>query len=230
MRQRITSFWQRNENAKWLMRYPAMTVMVFMRRDIGYRLLNPVPMIVMTGILAIVAMMIPPDKPETKPHYLFWFAVASLFLASCQRTKRWREFKRGILQHSYYIGTSPFDFKWLPFFCRRFRRVARFVDPFFCILVGFGMLAESTALGCWLIIAGTAVRIFEDAVHRKELNRDLDILDSLILSEVHGGTVETFDDSAPHSPQSSSQPIPTGIAPDIKTSIKRHAAARAAKN
>ena len=99
--------------------------------------------------------------------------------------------------------------------------MGRFVDPFFCIILGFAVLAESTALGCWLIIAGTAVRIFEDAVHRKELNRDLDILDSLIISEVHGGTVEKFDDSAPHSSQSSSPPVPTGLAPDVMRSFKK---------
>lgn len=212
--------WLSAENSKWLMRYPAMTVMVFMRRDIGYRLLDLKPMIIMTGILMLVAAIIPPDEPGANPEYLLWFALISLFLASCQRTKRWREFKRGVLQHTYYIGTSPFDFQWLPRFCRRFRRMGRFADPFFCIIAGGIMLLESTALGFWLMIAGAALRIFEDVVHEKELNRDFDILDSVIISEVHGNTVEQFDDSSPHTPQPSSQPVPTGLAPDIEEHIR----------
>lgn len=213
--------WLQAENSKWLMMYPAMTVMVFIRKDIGYRLLNPMPMIYMNGILMLVAAFIPPDKPDANPEYLFWFALISLFLGSCQRTKRWREFKRGILQHTYYVGTSPFDYQWLPRFCRRFRRMARFADPFFCIFVGLIFMTVSTALGFWIMIAGAALRVFEDAVHKKELNRDLDILDSVIISEVHGDTVEQFDDSPSHTPQSTSAPVPTGLAPDIEKQIKR---------
>lgn len=221
MHRRRFSDWLRGENSKWLMRYPAMTVMVFLRRDIGYRLLSPLPMIVMTGILMLVAAIIPPDKPGAHPEWLFWFAMLSLFLSSCQRTKRWREFKKGVLQHTYYIGTSPFDYRWLPQFCRRFRRMARFADPFFCIFAGLVLLPESTVLGFWLMIAGAALRIFEDVVFQKELNRDFDILDSVITSEVHSNTVETFDDSAPHTPQPSSNAIPTGLAPDIEANIKK---------
>jgi len=221
MQGRRFSDWLRGENSKWLMRYPAMTVMVFLRRDIGYRLLAPIPMIVMTGILMIVAAIIPPENQGAHPEFLFWFAMLSLFLSSCQRTKRWREFKKGVLQHTYYIGTSPFDYRWLPQFCRRFRRMARFADPFFCIFAGIVLLPESTALGFWLMIAGAALRIFEDLVFQKELNRDFDILDSVITSEVHSSTVEKFDDSAPHSPQPSSNAIPTGMAPDIEANIKK---------
>ena len=215
------SDWLRGENSKWLMRYPAMTVMVFLRRDIGYRLLSPVPMIVMTGILMLVAAIIPPEKQAAHPEFLFWFAMLSLFLSSCQRTKRWREFKKGVLQHTYYIGTSPFDYSWLPKACRRFRRIPRFADPFFCIFAGLAFLPVSVALGFWLMIAGASLRIFEDVVFQKELNRDFDILDSVIISEVHSSTVEKFDDSAPHSPQPSSNSIPTGMAPDIKRSLNR---------
>jgi hypothetical protein len=221
MHRRRFSDWLRGENSKWLMRYPAMTVMVFLRRDIGYRLLSPVPMIVMTSILMLVAAIIPPDNPDAHPEWLFWFAMISLFLATCQRTKRWREFKKGVLQHTYYIGTSPFDYRWLPQFCRRFRRMARFADPFFCIFAGLVLLPESTALGFWLMIAGAALRIFEDVVFQKELNRDFDILDSVITSEVHSNTVETFDDSAPNTPQSSTNAIPTGLAPDIEAHIRK---------
>ncbi len=173
MNPRRFSDWLRGENSKWLMRYPAMTVMVFLRRDIGYRLLAPIPMIVMTGILMIVAAIIPPENQEAHPEFLFWFAMLSLFLSSCQRTKRWREFKKGVLQHTYYIGTSPFDYRWLPQFCRRFRRMGRIADPFFCIFAGLVFLPESTALGFWLMIAGAALRIFEDVVFQKELNREL---------------------------------------------------------
>jgi len=221
MQGRRFSDWLRGENSKWLMRYPAMTVMVFLRRDIGYRLLAPIPMIVMTGILMIVAAIIPPENQGAHPEFLFWFAMLSLFLSSCQRTKRWREFKKGVLQHTYYIGTSPFDYRWLPQFCRRFRRMGRIADPFFCIFAGLVFLPESTALGFWLMIAGAALRIFEDVVFQKELNRDFDILDSVIISEVHSGTVEKFDDSAPHTPQPSSNAVPTGLAPDIEAQINR---------
>jgi hypothetical protein len=99
--------------------------------------------------------------------------------------------------------------------------MGRIADPFFCIFAGFVFLPESTALGFWLMIAGAALRIFEDVVFQKELNRDFDILDSVIISEVHSGTVEKFDDSAPHTPQPSSNAVPTGLAPDIEAHINR---------
>ena len=99
--------------------------------------------------------------------------------------------------------------------------MGRIADPFFCIFAGLVVMPESTALGFWLMIAGAALRIFEDVVFQKELNRDFDILDSVITSEVHSNTVETFDDSAPHTPQPSSNAIPTGLAPDIEANIKK---------
>jgi len=215
------SIWQQAENMQWMMKYPALTVMVFLRRDMGYRFLNPLHLLSMTGILAFISVSINSKNPHAKPEHLFIFAVLALFLGGCQRTKRWRELKRGIVQHSYYIGTSPFDFRWLPNFIRCNRKIARFIDPIFCLLIGLVCLPVSSMLGLWLIFAGASLRAYEHAVHRKELNRNLDMLDSIIVSQVHSRTVEKFEDQ-PSAPQAQGPTgIPTGLAPDIQKQIKR---------
>ncbi len=215
------SYWQKVENAQWWMMYPALTVMVFIRRDMGYRFLNPKHLLSVTGPLAIFSALVGPTHPGTNPQDLFWFAVLSLSLGLAQRGKRWKELKAGSVQHSYYIGSSPFDYRWLPDWCRRDRRMARIFDPIFCAGIGVWVFPSSSVLSYWLMFAAVSLRGYEHAVYRKELNRDMDIIDSLIISQVHSKTVEHFEGPPQSQPQQPSAGIPTGLAPDIQEQIKR---------
>jgi hypothetical protein len=215
------SYWQRMENAQWWMMYPALTVMVFLRRDMGYRLLKPQHIFTVNGILLAISVLIRPPNAQAGPEALLGFALLSFILGSGQRGKRWKEMKAGVVQHSYYIGTSPFDYRWLPDWCRRDRRMARFVDPLVCGLIGLACWPVSIMLCYWLMFAAVCLRGYEDAVHRKELNRDMDMIDSLLISQAHEKTVEQFEDSPAPQPQQTTIGVPTGLAPDIQQHIER---------
>src|ERR1039458_5392122 len=123
------SFTEQFEFVQWLVQFPALTVMVFLRRDLGYRLLNPLPLIGVTAILVVITVLAGPGIAEARPDDLLLFALLAFTLGAYQRLKRWRELNRNVRQHSYYLGSSPFDFPWLPVFFRRNRRIARLVDP-----------------------------------------------------------------------------------------------------
>ena len=207
------------------MQFPALTVMVFLRRDLGYRMLNPLGLIAVTGILFVIAILSQPDNADSGALGLLLFALAAFILGMGQRQKRWKELNRGVRQHSYYIGTSPFEkLRWLPMFCRRNRRSARLIDPIFCVAIGFALFPVSRLLAMWLIFSGVCLRSFEYTVHHRELNLNLDMVDGLIVSEVQGQTVERFEESPGAEPQQPTTGIPTGLGPDILENIKRRKA------
>jgi hypothetical protein len=214
------SFREQYATAQWLMRFPALTVMVFLRRDLGYRLLNPAWLIAGTGFLFVITVLTQPHTEGANPIDLLFFVLGALILGIYQRVKRWRELNRGIPQHSYYIGTSPFDYRWLPMFCRRNRRMARLADPIFCALIGLAVFPCSRALAMWLVFSGFCLRSLEYAVHQKQRNRDLDTIDGLINAEIQSETVEHFERPTDAQQQPASG-IPTGLGEDIQNQIKR---------
>jgi uncharacterized membrane protein YidH (DUF202 family) len=209
------------EFTKWLLHFPALTVMVWLRRDIGYRLLNPIGLIAVTTLLFVISALAQPGDADNQPVFLLLFAVMTLLLGISQRTKRWQELNRGIRQHSYYLGTSCFQqLRWLPMFCRRNRKIERILDPIFCILIGFALFPVSRALAAWLIFSGVCLRVFEYEVHIRERNRSLDIVDNLIVADRQTVIVEQFEASPGTAPQQPTTGIPTGIGDDIRDKIK----------
>ena len=217
--------WRQLEIARFLTKFPALTVMVFLRNDIGYRLLNPLHLFWVSGFLAFVALLFGDSYPTARLCDLFTFACVVFAVGMVQRAERWRDHKRGITQHSYYIGTSPFHMLRPPMFLRRQRRLERFIDPAACALIGFYFLPVSRPLSLWVIFSGMCLRVFEDAVRRKELNQTLDLLDGLVESNVHTEEVERFEPTPEKQPrQRQQQPttsVPTGVGSDIAKQIKR---------
>jgi hypothetical protein len=208
------------EFIRGIMQISALTVMVFIRRDMGYRLLNPLHLIFVTGFLSVFSILADPGHPEARFYDLVTFAGLAFLTGLAHRSNRWREFKEGAIQHSYYIGTSPFDFRWLPNFCRRNRRIARFIDPIFFLAVGFALLQISHALGLWLMFAGLCLRSLEENVHRKEVHMNMDITDSLIVSRLQSDAVQEFEAAPGAAQQQQPTGIPTGIGDDIQKKIK----------
>jgi hypothetical protein len=80
-------------------------------------------------------------------------------------------------------------------------------------------------LGFWLAMAAACLRVFEAEVCEKEQNRELDLVDSLINSDIQGQVVEKFE-GVPSSPrqQTLESNVPTGMADDIHEHIKRRKA------
>ena len=218
------SFRQQVEIMKWLMRFPALTVMVFLRRDLGYRLVNPIHLLLTCISIAFAAVFVQSYNRTVSLDGLFQFLAAFFVVGMCQRIRGWRQINRSICLHSYYIGTSPFDRPWMPAFCRRNRRIARFIDPIFCIVIGLPFLDDYPAVALWLAFAGMCLRAFEDVVFRKERNTTLDTMDGLIVAGVQGQTVDTYQNPLATSPKQQTVGIPTGLAPDIREHMKRRRA------
>ncbi len=197
--------------------FPALTLLVFLRRDLGYRMLNPVWLV---GITLFMIAIVGLASETRRPDDLLIFALATLTLGLYQRYNRWQEFCRGIQHHSYYIGTSFLErFRW-PEFLRRDRRISRYLEPLLCGLIGVLLLPYTPTLAWWIIFSAICLRAVEHSVFRKELTRHLDTLDGLVNSEIQGQMVEHFSSPSAHEQAEAAQGIPTGLGADIHERIK----------
>ncbi len=204
---------------QWGMKFPALTLMVFSRRDIGYRLLSPFMLLAVFGLLAVVAILATPGHEAAHPEHLLIFALVGFLSGIAQRIRRWLDVNRGVIRHSHYIGTSAFDFRWLPFIVRRNRRVARYVEPIFFALIGLALFPFSRALAVWLIFAAFCLRGFEDQVFRRQRNRELDLSDSAIIADQQARVLEQYEQAQHAPPNEGSTGIATGMADDIQKKI-----------
>lgn len=216
------TFMQQYAMAQAFMKFPALTLMVFLRRDLGYRLLNPLVLIAVFGVLAVVAILAMPGNEAARPVDLLIFAGLGFLSGIAQRIRRWLEMERNVRQHSYYIGSSPFNQRWLPDFFRRHRRTARLLDPLFCAAIGLSLLPFSRALAMWLIFSAFCLRAYEDGIFNRERTQELDISDGLIESKIQGDNVEHFSEpTGPGQNPPAEAGVPTGIADDIHEHVKR---------
>jgi hypothetical protein len=203
------------------MEFPALSVMVILRQDMGYRILNPFAILAVTGLLAVACILAMPNSPDARPGDLLIFAGISFICGLGQKFRRWRQLSRHQRQHSYYTGTSPFEFRWLPAMFRRNRRIARFIDPLVCGLVGGLIFPFSHALGLWLLFSALCLRTFEYTCRQRRRKLNLDTLDGLIESEIQAETVERFEPTPGQRSPSSASGIPTGLGDDILANIKQ---------
>ncbi len=119
--------------------------------------------------------------------------------------------------HSYYLGSSIFEFRWLPGFLTANRRIARFFDPLAAIALGLLAWTISPSLGVVLIFSGYCLRVFESAVWRLEQERMLDATDAIIEAEFQARIITgVFDNkSSPRGKNNVATGIPTGMSPDL---------------
>jgi hypothetical protein len=214
--QREMSYAEKMELVQNLMTLPALTVMVCLRRNLGYRLLNPLHLLIMATVLCVIATFAQ-ETPGSE--WMPRFAAIMFIFGNGQRIRRWMDQRRGIRQHSYYIGDSIFAGKWLPAFLRRNRRFTRHFDPLACIIGGLCLLDASRGLAVWLVFSGLALRVLEDRVYRREQNQDLDTIDGMIASDVQAQAVEGFT-AKPQARRQDDQGIATGLSADIEQQIK----------
>lgn len=212
-------FGQRIQVVHNLMPYPALTVMVLLRGDLGYRMVNPVWLGGITVFEIVLAVCLNPVNSRFNP--LFIFALISFAFGMYQRFKRWREIERGARQHSFFMGTSRFHFSWLPMFCQKNRRVERFVDPILVFIIGSFLLPFMPLFGFYLAMAGAFLRVFESDIYEKEKNQNLDITDGIIVSEIQGQVVEKFEESPVANQQQPASGLSSGLGDDLRDQIKR---------
>lgn len=215
------SFSQQYAMAQWFMQFPALTLMVFLRRDIGYRMLKPGILLAVFGLLAMVTILATPGNEAARPVDLLIFAGVGFMAGIAQRIRRWWDIERNVRQHTFYIGTSPFNQRWTPAFFRRNRRTARLLDPLFCAAIGLALLPFSRALAVWLIFSAFCLRVFEDITFNRERTQELDMADGLIDSQIQGENVEHFSGPSADGQTPPAEPgFPTGIGEDIKAKVR----------
>lgn len=203
--------------------FPAITVMVFMRRKIGFRMMKPNWLVAMTVILCLIPLFL---SGIAAPFGFLMplYAFAMLGMGLYQRWKRWGELCSGERWHTYSAGISYFEMLPLPAFLQSHGRIYRFLDPIAVVLVGLIVsLALSHGLGIWIMFSGLALHIFEQDVYEKAISRDLDTLDGLIASEVQDETVKHFAGAQPEEKRRTLEDtagIPTGLAPDIHRQVE----------
>ncbi len=211
--------------------YPALTVMVFSRRKLGFRMLKPSRLIGVAMLLVVVN-----DVFGFFNGLGFWFSEYPwIFLgfAFFQRWRRWQEICRGERWHTMSPGISFLEDLPLPEILTSHRRIYRFVEPVAyyilgCILVHLGL----AALGRWIAFAGFCSFIFEQTVYERQLDRDLDTLDGLVAAEVQAETAEHFSGdmvSVNQRTLTDTAGIPTGVAFDIHRQIEKRRARQAVK-
>ena len=209
---------QKIEGFQWMARFPALSVMVYLRKDLGVRIVSPLHLVIVSFAMILLSGLVPAQE---RPLDLAVFALVSLALGLFQRASRWRELGKVQREHSLYIGTSFLEQLFRPtgFLAGRF--LSRNGDPLLCVFVGFMLMNVSRALGLWLIFAGICLRCYEGIVHRAHLHRNLDISDGLLNCDDQATVVENFEGGnkiarAPNEPG-----VPTGLGEDVKANIER---------
>ena len=211
---------QKVEAVKFLAQCACLPVLAVTRFDLGYRILNPLHLICTTLALLVISGLI--QDQAKRPIDLAVFAVVSFVLAFCQKFVRWRQIGKGNHEHSYYIGTSCFQFRWLPKFMKRNRRMARFIDPAVCFCIGLVIFQVSYALGLWIMVASLCLRYFEYQTWRQWLNMNLDMADGTVYAGLQSDTVEQFTapDAQNRQQQNQAGDLATGLGDDIQGKIK----------
>lgn len=210
--------------------FPAITVMVYIRHNLGFRMMKPIWLVIMTVIILVVSAVAGNvAKPFTSLFVIY--ALAMLGLGLYQRYLRWGDLAKGVRWHTYSPGLSYLEMLPIPTFFLVKRRLYRFLDPLVCAIAGLLLALLSRALGAWVLFSAFALYIYEQALYEKMLERDLDMLDGLVAAEVQSETAKHFD-----GPQADQKPktleetagIPTGVAPDIHRQVELRKAKRAA--
>ena len=216
------TFTEKMATAELIAMVPAMTLMLNSRKDIGARLARR--QIAISGILLLlgVGYFVELQQPNRSP-VLILIGFVTLFQYGFHLLRRWREFRRGASEHSYYLGTSGFEFRWMPKFIRRSRVMSRFVDPLVFGAAGFLVIKYLFFFGMWLIVSSACLLFVELRAWSREVHRELDVSDGLVTSEVQSDTVDRFSPppdriiEAAHA----SDVIPTGLGSDIADKIRR---------
>ena len=206
------------ERVQWLCLFPALTVMVLLRRNIGIRLFGGGAAV----MLLLLFCLAQGTGDGISGPLFFVHACVFLFCGGRQCAKRWREFRRGGGVHSRYIGDSVFE-RWpWPNFMRRERRICRYVEPGITFALGLLLMSACPLFGMWIALCGLCLRLFEGVVYRREIERQMDMADSIIESDMHAETVSRLLNHADQaeSPITSSS-IATGNAADTRSASRR---------
>ena len=211
---------QRIETVQLVALFPALTLLVILRRKIGFRLVKPTTLLVMAIIMVMSALFLPLQSKKSLIVYAGVMFVAGIV----QRRVHWRSIKlRKDERHTRATGISYFDADWmLPIFLDE-RVVYRFFDPILCFLIGFGLWAlKIQALAWWVLIGGMALMIFEQGYYERLLNRVLDIYDGRIEAAIQQEIATDFSKQPKAANKKlKARGLPSGIGTDIVEKVEK---------
>jgi hypothetical protein len=202
--------------------FPALTIMVFLRRKVGFRFLDLMKIQVMVVLLWAYGAFSSITFGPAAGGVIFLFSLAVLITAIIERRIRWRDIKRGVSWHTYSRGISWFS-SFLPL---SEIMVRRFVDPAAALIPGIVLFFLFRPLGLYLILSAICLFVFETIDYQKQIDRMLDQLDNLVESEVVSENVEYFQQGGAGRVRSVEETagIPTGTDPDLAAAIERRRA------
>lgn len=183
---------------QWLLLGAAISVMVFLRRRMGYRVLKPLHLLgaaIMMGGMAFFgllgSMFGQPSVALMATNPLLNLCGMGVFVFGMfQRHQRWKEIKRGEDWHTYYKGTSWLEYlPFWPAFLRHEDRISRFLDPLLCFVLGmFFFSCGMPGFGLWLLVAGFCLFGYEalayEAAHEREMNMYDSDIESRATAEI----------------------------------------------
>ena len=221
--QRPTTLSEKMTIVAVLASFPALTVMVFLRRKLGYRFIDLMKVQIMVLLLWIAAPFSAIIGGVLSTVLLALFGLAVLAAAYIERGIRWREIKRGISWHTYSRGIP-----WIGNLLHMPETAGkRFIDPAAVAVIGvLFAVTIARAFGLYLILCAVCLFIFEAWDYDRSINRMLDQLDNLVESEVVSGNVEYFEQGGQKQerPVEQTAGIPTGVSPDLAAAIARRQA------
>jgi hypothetical protein len=216
-----------------LLAVPSLSVMVLLRRKIGYRTLQP--WMLMLAFLALFAMgawslisgsFASRNLGVTNALMLI---IAFVMAASgfAQRRGAWKRIATGARWHTKSRGIS--FLAALPF---PEHVVQRFVEPIFCIVAGFILMPTvSVMLGLWLAFSGACLGVLEGIIYDVQLNKMLDQLDGLVEAEVAAENNAFFSQGQTERQTpgiESMAGITVGFAPELQHLVNKRLTAKAA--
>jgi hypothetical protein len=218
------TIFQKIEWIKLLAFFPAIPVMLLLRRKIGYRTITP-NMLIVVSLAIIIGSLLLPMQGSRVPTALFGMLI--FILGHVSRYRRWQELRQGASWHTRGTG-----FSWLesiPFpprmqFLQEERRIYRILDPLACFLAGLLIWAlGSWSLAWCILISGLFLLIWEIGYYERYVNTILDIHDGLVDANVQKHVSDHFTQkpTAPALRLSETAGLPTGLARDIAAKVEQ---------
>jgi len=223
----------------WFADILALSIHVFMRRKIGYRVVEPVTIIVLFLFMFLGAgVFLIPFGWVTGIHIVFVpaeqvafaiFGLAMLGLGLFHRLRHWQHIKRA--ESNTWMttsrGVSHFEFLPIPQHI-----VYRFVDAGVCFAFGW-LISGQEWLGYWLMISALCFMLVENQSYNAQLNHSLDMMDSMIAARAQARLVQFYSQESHEIRLSRTETagLPTGIGRDVERLIsERYANAAAVGN
>jgi hypothetical protein len=140
------------EQYQELILVPAISLLVFVRRDVGFLLLEPRRLTSAFMSLQLYALVIVPllNGAYFDTVAIEFFAIAFAVTAFAHRRSGWKDINRGARRHSLSTGTSPLERRCRLRYLLNHRRVYRYAEPIVNTWVSGGIFLVFHGLGMWL--------------------------------------------------------------------------------